>query len=369
MEHVPRDTIHSEVISRSANRTESVDPAPFDRDRFAVVLKGEEWNEDREVLTGATAHRESYRAAFEELFLRAALSNAERGRDGVWRHPIIAVNALKNLASLRLATPSFPLLEVAAQLVMLAPVSARPAPEQIPPDLLSQPLFVRDLQRALELGDSEGARLELGLLLSLSDNRMVAMDLLLEAAAHAFPAAGLIGYAAHRGASFCANSDAAPLAEMIVSALAQERPAVRTTGEKLIEEFPATFAEELAQEGDETDLILLAGAHRAWHVESMRRVGVREGILRWIAGEYVENGGAVRRRNGRREERAKGIGSAEGGEQIMAIAEEMAARGADGEQFLLLDSIHYLSRHVSPESSEALRIRADLMRDEALATK
>ncbi|MFQ6616409.1 MAG: hypothetical protein ACE5HZ_06530 [Fidelibacterota bacterium] len=226
----------------------------------------------------------SLRTYFQSLLAYAALHPLESARS----HPVVTLNSLKNLVSLRLNIPSEPLVTQATKVSL----SLRPDPPDkswrgVSPERLNEPFFVMDLLTALEEGDREKAFEEAARMSHISDNETYLVDILTEAALREFPRLGLFGYAFHRAAVFCRGKDITPFAYRLLEAVSQEPigPPFPTIPDGFRVDV---FAGPVLTSGDTGEVILLAVADRLWNLDSMKGTAYRRAVVGWLGQRWAQ---------------------------------------------------------------------------------
>lgn len=253
------------------------------------LLAGGDLHTCRPLILASLKNEESLKTYFQSLLAYGSLHPVERSREeNIQTHPVVILNSLKNLVSLRLENPSEPLVTLATEVSL----SVTPDPpgetwRNVPAEKLNEPFFVMDLLLALEAGDRKTAFQEAARMFHLSDNEYYLVDILTEAAVREFPRLGLFGYAFHRAAAFCKGMDITPFSYRLLETVSRD-----TIGPL----FPGVppgfrvdfFAEPVLKSGDPEDVILLAVADRLWNVQSMKRDAYRKAVAGWFGEKWTD---------------------------------------------------------------------------------
>lgn len=205
-------------------------------------------------------------------------------------HPVVYLNSLKNLVSLRLEDPSEPLITLATRVALsLTPDPPEKGWRDVAPDKLNEPMFVMDLLLALEEGNRDKAFEEAARMSHLSDNEIYLVDILTEAAVREFPRLGILGYAFHRAAAFCERKDTMTFAYRLLEAVSREPigPLFPAIPDGFRVDF---FAGPILKSGDVTEVILLAAAERLWNLDSMKRGAYRKAVVGWLGERWADAG-------------------------------------------------------------------------------
>ncbi|MFQ6674187.1 MAG: hypothetical protein ACE5GH_05315, partial [Fidelibacterota bacterium] len=229
----------------------------------------------------------SLRGYFQSLFRYACSHPTPQQPAGeTISHPLVVLNALKNLVSLRLDRPSKTLMEYATR---LAAESRPEEPDdgwlQVPAEILAQPLVVLDLLWALEEGDRERAFREAARISLVSENKFYVMEILTEVCLHEFERWAPFGYALNRTCAFCRGKDIKSFVWTLLNAIS--RHPVRTVPSVLPKAFRVgAYASPVLGGGDLKDVVMLAVAHRFWHLDSVKQATYRKGISGWLLDRY-----------------------------------------------------------------------------------
>ena len=238
-------------------------------------------------LDSALIDEASLRQYFQSLFLYASRQKEMPHQKGErMTHPVVVLNSLKNLCSLRLDRPSRALVEFATKLCLK--VRAEKPDDrwyQVPSDVLNEPIFVMDLLFALEEGERDKAFQEAAKISLISDNKFYVIELLTEACAHKFESIGSVGYAFHRAAAFCQGLDLKSFLPPLLEILTRGGIKIATVS------IPSNFdlrayAKPVIESDDLTGLILYATCDRLWNLESVKQTAFRQGVTRFLLDRF-----------------------------------------------------------------------------------
>ncbi|MEE9166848.1 MAG: hypothetical protein V3U24_05220 [Candidatus Neomarinimicrobiota bacterium] len=252
-----------------------------------------------EVVTDPSSLRQYYQSLLQHIFVQ---THVREERDPWLAHPVIPVNAIKNISSLRKDSPSRPLVEFAARIALEAQPSGGVGDwPEVPPEALNQSVFVADLFNALQQGDLEKASEEAARLALISDNKLYVLEILMEACTRKFDTLGLLGYSIFRAAAFCAQIDIGSFILPLLKSAARER--IQHIRMSSPEEFDMdAYGWPVLSRGGLEDVVLYAVAHRLWNLESVKQSAFRGGIALWLAEKYgtptrIPGGGVSHRPN------------------------------------------------------------------------
>lgn len=258
-------------------------------DGLLAALSTGDFDSCRPHMEEALADAESLRPFFQSLFQYTCVElDIQEEKDLIGAHPAVPLNAIKNLCSLRLSSPSRPLVEFATRLAMeVEPSQQAGHLPEVPPEAVNQPVFVRDLLGALEEGDDDRAIEEAAKLSVISDNKLYVMEILMEACAQNLDGLGLLGYSLYRAAAFCLNVEIGPFMVLLTRRVAREQI-------KVVRTFAAgefnmmAYADAVLNGGRVRDVVLYGVSDRLWNLESVKQSAFRQGIAIWLVQRYGE---------------------------------------------------------------------------------
>ncbi len=243
----------------------------------------------------AVKNGSSLRDFFKKLFTFSAKHHRCRWSSaGSAHHPLMELNALKNLAALRLDSPSRAIAEAATRICRESDLAEQqielPAPT---PEMLSQPLFTQQFVRAVGEGDREKAALEAAKISAVSDNPAAVIEIMMEIATHHMDRLGSFVYGVYRSAVFSGRDTMETFMKLLLSALTDEPWPMEVVEESAASSLSPYFNDAL-RNTDATVLCRFAAANRLWSSESVRRTGFRKGLSVWAEEQFessLEQGG------------------------------------------------------------------------------
>ena len=194
-------------------------------------------------------------------------------------HPIVFLNSIKNVLSLRRNDPSTRLLIYLIEYVLnLESKKSELQWATVSDKELNQPAFVMDFSKALENSEKEKALFEASKLVKLSDNKFYLMDVLLESALYCQDELIYDGFAFHRAAAFSGNDFADQFLLHFLEVLMNHQ----ITGKKFseVEDFDIhEIASSILKTNDLKSVLMYATLERIWNLESVKKKDLRSAIL------------------------------------------------------------------------------------------
>ncbi|MEE2876357.1 MAG: hypothetical protein VX822_01055 [Candidatus Neomarinimicrobiota bacterium] len=234
------------------------------------------------VVAKAASDGSSLRDFFKELFKYSAKNHrCEWSSDGVALHPLTDLNALKNLAALRLDSPSRSIVKEVTKICLKVDRFEQEFELENPtPIMLNQPLFTQEFIWAVAEADREKAVLEAAKILAVSDNPSVVIEIVMEIATHHMERIGSFAYSVYRSATFSGRDAIGDFLILLLSALTDEPwPLAPVEGNTTSSLTP--YLEDVLRRGDDPAFCQFATAARLWSVDSVRQPGFRKGLLVW----------------------------------------------------------------------------------------
>ena len=190
-------------------------------------------------------------------------------------HPIVILNSIKNLLSLRRNNPSTHLLTYLVEYALnLEPQKSVLSWAAVSDEELNQPAFVMDFSQSLENSDKEKTLFEASKLVKLSDNKFYLMDVLLESALYCQDELIFDGFAFHRAAVFSGNDFADQFLLNFLEAVMNHQ----ITGKKFsgVEDFDIhEIASYILKTNDLKSVLMYATLERIWNLESVKKRDLR----------------------------------------------------------------------------------------------
>ncbi|MFQ6608729.1 MAG: hypothetical protein ACE5EE_09360 [Fidelibacterota bacterium] len=125
-----------------------------------------------------------------------------------WLHPIVVLNAIKNICGSRIENPSFPLLKYATSLKGFPDkVPLQGTWPQISEEERIKPLFIMDFRTALAAKDFDAALFEAAKIKLMSENKTYVLEIICDAFLDQFATVGLLSYSFYRAGAFCPQED------------------------------------------------------------------------------------------------------------------------------------------------------------------
>ncbi len=196
-------------------------------------------------------------------------------------HPLRTFNSLKNLAALRLESPSRPIVEKSIEICHQFERSGdRPVKPELKEEELQQPLFTQDFLWALTEGETEKARHEAAKIVVVSDNPSAVMEMVMEVTAHHMDALGAFVYGVYRSAVFCGGKKLEPFLDLVLTEVTK-RTRPMEVSDSLQYDSLHPFLDDVLRNGDDRIVSLFSTALRLWDMDSVRQSGYRKGLKVW----------------------------------------------------------------------------------------
>lgn len=273
----------------------TAEPVPL-----ASTLLGGDSNDVEIAVERAVKNGSSLRDFFRELFTFSAEHHRCRwSSDGAAYHPLMDLNALKNLAALRLNSPSRSIAEEATRICMeIGRAEQETEPPTPTPEMLNQPLFTQQFVRAVGEADREKAALEAAKISAVSDNPAAVIEIVMEIATHHMDRIGSFVYGVYRSAVFSGRDTMEKFMKLLLSALTNEPWPMEPVEESATSSL-SPYLDDVLRSADDAVLCRFAAANRLWSAESVRETGFRKGLSVWAAerfeasGEQESNGSTI----------------------------------------------------------------------------
>ena len=194
-------------------------------------------------------------------------------------HPIVFLNSIKNLLSLRRNDPSTRLLIYLAEYVLnLESKKSELQWATVSDKELNQPAFVMDFSQALENNEKEKALFEASKLVKLSDNKFYLMDVLLESTLYCKDQLIFDGFAFHKAAAFSGKDfDGQFLLNFLEVVLNHQITVKKFSG---VEDFDIhEIASSILRTNDLKSVLMYATLVRIWNLESVKKRDLRSAVL------------------------------------------------------------------------------------------
>ena len=255
----------------------------------------------KNVINEAVSSDTTLRLFFKDLFRFSASNHGTYAASDENRtHPLIALNSLKNLAALRLDSPSRPIVEKAIEICHHSQASDdSPAKIELKQEELDQPLFTQDFLRAVVEGDAEKARCEAAKIAVVSGNQVAVIEMIMEVATHHMDELGTFVYGVYRSAVFGGEKEPEPFMNLLLTEVTkQPRPIETADLSGNVSLYP--FLGDVLKNSDDRDFSLFSTALRLWETDSPRQSGYRKGLKLWAERQFkskplTEETGALRK--------------------------------------------------------------------------
>ena len=313
----------------------------------------------------AVADGPSLRGFFKELFTFSVKYHRCRWfSDGVAHQPLIELNALKNLASLRLDSPSRSIAEAAVTICMKLKQKKQEVELTIPtPEMLNQPLFTQEFVWAVGEADREKAVLEAAKISAVSDNPASVIEVMMEISTYHMDRIGSFVYSVFRSAVFSGVDSSEKFVKLLLSALTTEPWPMEVLESNAVASL-TPYLEDALTKDDHSVISRFAAGERLWRADSVRQSGFRKGLSVWVAERFevsaeqesndtmvgaTEKAGILMALDeGNVSTLSNAISQARDQEDWswpVSVAERWIQSSCrDGSQFLILDSLQSLSR-------------------------
>ena len=260
-----------------------------------------ELNGLKNVINEAVSSDTTLRLFFKDLFRFSASNHCIYEASYENRtHPLIALNSLKNLAALRLDSPSRPIVEKAIEICHHSQASDDSlAKIELKQEELDQPLFTQDFLRAVVEGDAEKARCEAAKIAVVSGNQVAVIEMIMEVATHHMDELGTFVYGVYRSAVFGGEKEPEPFMNLLLTEVTKQPRPIETadlSGDDSL--YP--FLGDVLKNSDDRDFSLFSTALRLWETDSPRQSGYRKGLKLWAERQFkskplTEETGALRK--------------------------------------------------------------------------
>ena len=246
-----------------------------------------ELNGLKNVINEAVSSDTTLRLFFKDLFRFSASNHGTYAASDENRtHPLIALNSLKNLAALRLDSPSRPIIEKAIEICHHSQASDdSPAKIELKQEELDQPLFTQDFLRAVVEGDAEKARCEAAKIAVVSGNQVAVIEMMMEVATHHMDELGTFVYGVYRSAVFGGEKEPEPFMNLLLTEVTKQPRPIETadlSGDDSL--YP--FLGDVLKNSDDRDFSLFSTALRLWETGSPRQSGYRKGLKLWAERQF-----------------------------------------------------------------------------------
>jgi len=255
----------------------------------------------KNVINEAVSSDTALRLFFKDLFRFSASNHCiYAASDENRTHPLIALNSLKNLAALRLDSPSRPIVEKAIEICHHSQASDDSlAKIELKQEELDQPLFTQDFLRAVVEGDAEKARCEAAKIAVVSGNQVAVIEMIMEVATHHMDELGTFVYGVYRSAVFGGEKEPEPFMNLLLTEVTKQPRPIETadlSGDDSL--YP--FLGDVLKNSDDRDFSLFSTALRLWETDSPRQSGYRKGLKLWAERQFkskplTEETGALRK--------------------------------------------------------------------------
>ncbi len=241
----------------------------------------------QKAVDSAVADGPALRDFFKELFtFSAEYHRCCWASNGVVHHPLMELNALKNLASLRLDFPSRSIAEEAATICMKLKLEKQEMELTVPmPEMLNQPLFTQEFIRAIGEAEREKAFLEAAKISAVSDNPASVIEIMMEIATYHMDRIGSFVYGIFRSAVFSGGGFSDKFVKLLLSALTDEPwPIDVVDGNTMASLTP--YLEDALAKDDQLVIFRFAAGKRLWQADNVRQSGFRKGLSFWAAERF-----------------------------------------------------------------------------------
>ncbi|MBH31235.1 MAG: hypothetical protein CMG71_04495 [Candidatus Marinimicrobia bacterium] len=224
---------------------------------------------------------------FNELFtFSGEYHRCNWSSDGVVHHPLMELNALKNLASLRLDSPSRLIAEEAATICMKLDQQKQEMKLTVPtPEMLNRPLFTQEFIQAIGEAERERAVLEAAKISAVSDNPVSVIEIMMEIATYHMDRIGSFVYGIFRSAVFSGRDSSETFVKLLLTALMDE-PWLMDVAEGNATASLAPYLQDALAKDDHSVIYLFAVGERLWQADSVRQPGFRKGLSVWAADRF-----------------------------------------------------------------------------------
>ena len=236
----------------------------------------------KNVINEAVSSDTTLRLFFKDLFRFSASNHCiYAASDENRTHPLIALNSLKNLAALRLDSPSRPIVEKAIEICHHSQASDDSlAKIELKQEELDQPLFTQEIS-------------------AVSDNRVAVIEMIMEVTTHHMDELGTFVYGVYRSAVFGGEKEPEPFMNLLLTEVTKQPRPIETadlSGDDSL--YP--FLGDVLKNSDDRDFSLFSTALRLWETDSPRQSGYRKGLKLWAERQFkskplTEETGALRK--------------------------------------------------------------------------
>tara|TARA_B100000686_G_scaffold353207_1_gene457880 strand:+ start:2789 stop:3880 length:1092 start_codon:yes stop_codon:yes gene_type:complete len=249
---------------------------------LALSLIEDDKNKINNLISEVTVNAKTLRMFFRDLLCFSALyQRCSWSKDGVVSHPLIQLNALKNLASLRLEKPSKAIVKRA---ITISQKSIKPKiaikSSTFNDAELNKPLLTQEFISAFKHGDIEKARIEASRISIISDNPSSVIEIIMEIAIMYMDQLGAFVYSVYRSSIFSGSKQSHIFINLLLSALGNRQWPVDLIEEKKFSEL-SPFMEYVLQNSNFSEFNLFSIAMRLWNGESVRKGNFRQGLYAW----------------------------------------------------------------------------------------
>ncbi|MBF88184.1 MAG: hypothetical protein CMG75_00730 [Candidatus Marinimicrobia bacterium] len=250
------------------------------------LIQGDEEQIDN-LISKAIVNPENLRDFFKELLCFSALyQRYSWSMDGVAFHPLIQLNALKNLASLRLNQPSKLIAEKAIEISQKSIKSRIDNGElNISDDELNKPLFTHEFISAIKSGDIEKAKIEAKKISMVSDNPSSVIEIIMEIGIMNMDELGAFVYSVYRSSIFSGSKNSHVFIALLLSCLDNRQWSFDIKRENQLSDL-SLFMNFALENSNLSELNLFSTAIRLWNGECVRQTNFREGLSFWAINRF-----------------------------------------------------------------------------------
>lgn len=254
---------------------------------FALSLIENDNNKINNLISEVTVNAKTLRIFFRDLLCFSALyQRCSWSKDGVVSHPLIQLNALKNLASLRLDKPSKAIVKRAitiSQKSIKSKIDSRSS--TFTDEELNKPLLTQEFISAFKNGDIKKARIEANRISIISDNPSSVIEIMMEIAIMYMDQLGAFVYSVYRSSVFSGSKQSHIFINLLLSSLGNRQWPFDINEDNEFSEL-SPFMKYVLQNSNFSEFNLFSTATRLWNGESVRQANFKQGLYAWAKKKF-----------------------------------------------------------------------------------